>query len=160
MQVLLTENDMGRLSPATRAEIISCLNPPKVPVDERGEISPDTPLAEDTEYRDIDMSGVVDLTPSQMREWMEAASDKTKHALRIFAEQGPVIRVKVLWEAGHVNSSHFQSRTTVRTRTVTGQKEAYLLGWDNWDVAEEGEGRYAVTRTTFESLRHYFQLQN
>ena len=160
MQVLMTENDLGKLSSAALAEIINCLNPPKVNVDERDEISPDALLAEDAEYRDIDMSRVVDLTPSQMREWMEAASDKTKHALRIFAEQGPVIRVKVLWEAGHENSSHFQSRTTVRTRTVTGQKDAYLLGWDNWGMVEDGEGRYAVSRTTFESLRRYFQLQD
>ena len=158
MQIVMTENDMGRLSPAARAEIINCLNPPKVKVDEWDEISPDAPLAEDAEYRDFDMSDVVDLTPSQVREWMEAASDKTKHGLRIFAEQGPVIRVKALMDAGIENYSHFQSRTTIRTRTVTGQKDAYLLGRDNWDVAEEGDGCYAVTRTTFESLRRYFQL--
>ena len=92
MQIVLTENDMGRLSPAARAEIINCLNPPQVTGGEPNQIPSDAPLAEDAEYRDIDMSNVVDLTPSQVREWMEAASDKTKHGLRIFAEQGPVIR--------------------------------------------------------------------
>ena len=160
MQIVMTENDMGRLSPSARAEIINCLNPPKGKVEEQGHISPGAPLADDAEYQDIDMSDVVDLTPSQVREWMEAASDKTKHGLRIFAEQGPVIRVKALTDAGIENYSHFQSRTTVRTRTVTGQKDAYLLGWDNWDLAEGGNGRYGVTRTTFESLRRYFQLQD
>jgi len=158
MLVLLTENDMGRLSPDARAEVVNCLN---TPVDERGEISPSAPLAEDAEYRGIYMSDdVVDLTPSQVREWMEAASEKTKRGLRVFAEQGPVIPLKALTDAGIENYSHFQSRTTVRTRTVTGRKGAYLLTWDDWDEAEEGEGRYAVTRTTFESLRRYFQLQD
>lgn len=90
---------------------------------------------------------------------MQAASNWTKAGLRVFAEQGPVIHVNALVEAlkkeGSDKYSQFQSRTTVRTRTVTGNKDLFLLGWDEW---EGDEGRYAVTRQTYKSLRRYFRL--
>ena len=89
---------------------------------------------------------------------MEAAADKTKLGLRVLADQGPVVRAQVLIDAGITNLPHFQSRTTIRTRTVTGDKGAFLLGWDDWAEAEEGQGRYAVTPITHQSLRRYFQL--
>lgn len=55
----------------------------------------------------------------------------------------------------------FQSQTTIRTRTVTGDKEAFLLTWDDWDWNEEEglvSGRYAVSPVTYQSLRKFFGL--
>lgn len=74
------------------------------------------------------MSDVADLTPAQVKTWMTAASEPMKMGLRVFAERGPIIEAGSLKDAGVTNNAHFQSRTTIRTRTITGNKEAYLLG--------------------------------
>lgn len=109
------------------------------------------------DYKDIDMEGVADITPRQMREWMIKASDKTKAGLRLFADK-PVVTAQELLDAGIENLAHFQSRTTIRTRTVTGDKEAFLLGWDDWNEAKENQGRYAVSPITHHALRAYFKI--
>lgn len=155
MFIVLTQEDMGLLSESARAEILSQLG--------SGKARPKTtvqaaPSAMDAIYKDIDMDDVTDLTFKQMQKWMEKASDKTKSGLRVFAENGPVIHSRELADAGVDNIAHFQSRTTIRTRTVTGDPEAFLLGWDDWSAVEEGEGRYAVTPITHQSLRKFFHL--
>ena len=108
------------------------------------------------------MIGVVSLDYDEIRAWMEAASKWTKAGLRVFAQQGPIVHVAALVaaleEEGSDKYSQFQSRTTARTRTVTGGREAYLLGWSYEDDGEKG--RYAVTRQTYKSLRRYFGLKN
>ena len=153
MKVTLSRKDLSRLSASTRTEILTYLGSQV-----SGETSPVDP--HDTEYDGFDMVDVAELTYNQMRTWMEAASDWTKNGLRVFAEQGPIVHVDALMaglskDGRSDNYSHFQSRTTIRTRTVTGNREAYLLGWDDW---ETGEGRYAVTRQTYQSLRRYFRI--
>ena len=166
VRISLSKKDFNSLSPGARAEIRDrFLQGSRV-----GVLSLEDLEEQDQDYRDIDMDGVVDLTYKQVREWMEAASDSTRAGLRVFAEHGPIIREKMLKEALEdasnkdehrekpMGTSHFQSRTTVRTRTVTRNKDAFLLGWDDWYLVEEGEGRYAVTPTTYESLRRYFGL--
>ena len=153
MKLILSKRDLSHLSARTRNEILDYLGS-RVPEEAHAGGVPDL------EYVDFGMSNVADLNYRQVRKWMEAASNWTKAGLRVFAEQGPIIHVSVLVDAlqkeGSDNYSQFQSRTTVRTRTVTGDREAYLLGWD--DDWEEGEGRYAVTRETYKSLRRYFRL--
>ena len=152
MKLILSKEDLFRLSEPTRAEILDYLSSPL-------SVERHTVENADSDYDGIDMSYVADLTYRQVRIWMQAASDWTKAGLRVFAEQGPVIHVNALVEAlkkeGSDKYSQFQSRTTVRTRTVTGNKELFLLGWDEW---EGDEGRYAVTRQTHKSLRRYFRL--
>lgn len=152
MKLILSKEDLFRLSEPTRAEILDYLSSP-ASVEKHTDENPDNI------YDGIDMSYVADLTYRQVRIWMQAASDWTKAGLRVFAEQGPVIHVNALVEAlkkeGSDKYSQFQSRTTVRTRTVTGNKELFLLGWDEWDG---DAGRYAVTRQTHKSLRRYFRL--
>ena len=152
MKLILSKEDLFRLSEPTRAEILDYLGSPAA-------VERHTVENPDRDYDGIDMSYVADLTYRQVRIWMQAASNWTKAGLRVFAEQGPVIHVNALVEAlkkeGSDKYSQFQSRTTVRTRTVTGNKELFLLGWDEW---EGGEGRYAVTRQTYKSLRRYFNL--
>ncbi len=155
MQIVLTSDDLAALSEPTRRELLARLFGAGAE-----EALPDAPDlgAAAAEYRGIDLASVVDLNFRQIRKWMEAASDRTKLGLRVIAQRGPVVRAKVLTRAGIENLSHFQSRTTIRTRTVTGNRDAYLLGWDDWYKVDEGEGRYAVTPLTHRSLRRYFQL--
>lgn len=153
MRITLDAGDIRALSAEARKEIIARFNDLAKDEDEDW---PDTEL--DPEYEGIDLKYVVDLTPKQITAWMSKASDKTKFGLQLIAEHGPVVKAKVFTDAGIENLSHFQSRTTIRTRTITGDSDAFMLGWDDWDEVDVGEGRYAVTPTTFRSLRSYFQL--
>lgn len=153
MKLTLSKKDLSCLSARTRAEILDYLSSLTA-------VNKHTIDAPDSEYDSFYMSNVAELTYKQVREFMEGVSKWTKAGLRVFAEQGPFIRVSTLEEAldteGSSNYSQFQSRTTLRTRTVTGDREAYLLGWDEWKTPEEG--RYAVTQQTYKSLRRYFRL--
>ena len=147
MQLILdTAVDFPALSASARKEIIALLTRAGMP-------KPGNEL-----YLGIDMTDVADLTYRQVEKWMEGASQHTKDGLRVVAEYGPVFKAKNLTDAGIKNVGHFQSRTTIRTRTVTGDKDTFLFGWDDWSAVDEGEGRYAVTPITHQSLRRYFQL--
>jgi hypothetical protein len=152
MQIVLTADDLRKLSEAARTEILAL-----VPGHDEGE----PPLPTDagaygSDYDGIDMSGVVDLSFRETQKWMAAASDQTKRGLYVFAKKGGVATAKDLTRAGIANLPHFQSRTTIRTRTIKKDRDAYLLGWDDWSRVEDGDGRYAVTPKTCRSLRRYF----
>src|SRR5690349_4869167 len=151
MQIILTSEDLARLSAGARDEILARLFglEPEVP---------STAALDDPAYEGIDMTSVAHLSYREIRRWMEAASDKTKAGLLVFAERHGVVRARDLTAAGIDNLAHFQSRTTIRTRTITGDRDAFLLGWDDWYKVDEGEGRYAVTPKTCRSLRRYFGL--
>jgi hypothetical protein len=151
MHLTLTNDDLGRLSQGTRDEILALLMGKDV-------APPAAAPPADPRFKGIDMTYAAHLSYRQIHKWMEAASDKTKAGLLIIAEQGPIVFAKDLQAGGIDNLSHFQSRTTIRTRTITGNREAFLLGWDDWYKVEAGEGRYAVTPETHQSLRRYFQL--
>jgi hypothetical protein len=153
MMVTLTEADLGKLSPVAFNEIVALMggvSAPPLPAPPPPDLGGD--------YLGIDLEDVADLTLKQVQTWMERASDKTKLGLRVIAEHGPVIRAQLLTDAGIENLAHFQSRTTIRTRTVTGDAEAYLLSWNDWSQVEDGEEKYAVTPITHQSLRRYFGL--
>lgn len=150
MQIVLGISDIKALSEEARNEIIGLITS----IDEDDDW-PDSELG--PEYEGVDLEGRADLSPKQVVSWMSNASDRTKLGLKIIAEHGPVVKSQLLLDAGIDNLSHFQSRTTIRTRTITGEPGTFLLGWDdNW--AELGEGKYAVKPTTFQSLREYFEL--
>ena len=156
MMYLLSTNDVFKLSPSARAEI-HALTGLKMSGGEGDDL--DGSPYDSADYEGIDMDQVAELTERQVQVWMERASDWTKSGLRVIAERGPVIRARMLSEVvGSERLSHFQSRTTVRTRTVTGKKDVYLLSWDDWTQVDDGEGRYAVSSATYESLRRYFRL--
>ena len=148
MKILLSEIDFARLGEDARTEILALLSPPE----------PDAPQLS-PEFEGLDMDRVVDLTDEQVQRWMEAASDTTKSGVRVFAEQGPIVPPQALTAAGIKKIYHFQSRTTVRTRTVTGRKNAHFFGWTNdWKNVEAEQRKLAVTPITYRSLRRYFQL--
>lgn len=158
MMLILSAEDFGTLSARTQAELLAHLQgvpAPSMPA-LQGAHPSTVPSDIDPEVaRFFDWTDRADLTFKQVQTWMEAASDKTKLGMRVFAEHGPIIDVSLLHEAGIENPSHFQSRTTTRTRTVTGDKSAFLLAWSDWSV---GDCRYAVTPITHQSLRRYFNL--
>ena len=159
MQIILGQSDFNKLSNGSREEITNLLLA-------RSGLTLSDEL--DERYDNIDMVDVVDLTPSQVWEFSKPASYQTKQGLRAFAEHGPVISVVTLNEAleqarvelDHEHamaSSQFQSRTTKRTRTVTGRGDVFLLGRNDWSLAEtDDECLYAVTPATYESLKQFF----
>ena len=148
MMIVLTKEDLTSFSPSTRAEILASLS-------SKPKASPsELPMG----FTADDFDGVVDMTPGQVEQLMAGCSPETIAGLKVFAEHGPVIHAKLLDDAGIENYGHFQGRVTKRTRTVTGDKSAYLFAWDTWADAEDGIGQYAVTPTTFRSLRIYFEL--
>lgn len=128
---------------------------PRLPASARAGVAPgNAENAEGFEWDDV-----VNLTPGQVEEFMAGCSLKTIAGLRVVAEHGPVIRASLLNHAGIDNYGHFQGRITSRARTVTGNRNAFLVTWDDWDSEENaGIGRYAVTAKTYRSLRIYFNL--
>jgi hypothetical protein len=148
MLIVLTKEDFTALSPSTRAELLASLT--AKPKAQPGEF-PEGFTADDFE-------GVVDLTPGEIETFMEGCSDQTIEGLKIVAEHGPAIHASLLDDAGIENYGHFQGRVTKRTRTVTKDKDAFLFGWDDWGKADGGVGHYAVTPTTWRSLRIFFKM--
>lgn len=154
--MIISNSDFASFSTSTQAELLSHWQAKSA--------APSFPAAPEAgpEYDAFDMSGVADLTAKQVQTWMETASEKTKNGLRVAAEHGPTFDHALLAKAGIDNIPHFQSRTTMRTRTVTGDKESRLFGWDDWvwddDEERYSSGRFAVTPITHQSLRRYFKL--
>lgn len=148
MMIVLTKEDLSAFSPSTRAELMATIF--RKPQADLGEIPPGFDAG--------DFEGVVDLTPGQVEDLMAGCADQTIAGLKVIAAHGPVIHANELKKAGIDNFAHFQGRVTKRTRTVTGQKDAYLFTWDDWSEAPDGVGHYAVTPATHRSLRIYFNL--
>lgn len=148
MFIVLTKDDFSALSPSTRAELLASLSSkPKI---DPGQF----PEGFDAD----DFEDVVDLTPGEIESFMEGCSEQTITGLKVFAEHGPKVHGSLLHAAGIENCGHFQGRVTKRTRTVTGDKDAFLFAWDDWSSAPEGIGHYAVTKATYRSLRIYFEM--
>ena len=152
MLVVLDKTDLLSLKPETVTDIFATLK--------FGETSVST-RPQGTE--NWESNEPVDLTLEQVNEFMLGVHPKTKAGLRIFAEHGPIIDARMLNDAGIANYSHFQSTVTKRTRTITGNAEALLFGWDEWrwepDKAYDLiSGRYAVSVQTHSALRQYFGL--
>lgn len=150
MMIILNESDLNNLKPTTRADLMAAIfRSPAMPTSPQNH-------AEGYEWEDV-----VDLTPEDVAEFMQGCSTQTVAGLQLIAEHGPVIAANLLQQAGIDNYGHFQGRVTKRTRTITGNKRAFLFTWDDWNSdenAERGCGHYAVTETTFRSLRSYFNL--
>lgn len=149
MKLLIDENDLTKMKPETRADLLAVL----------------TNLGSGSTLPNHDprfeWHNVVDLSLTQVEQFMETASDKTAAGLEVFAKRGPVILANELQAAGITNYGHFQGRVTQRTRTVTRRKKVYLFTWDDWSTganAQRGFGHYAISRNTWESLKAYFKI--
>lgn len=148
MMFVFTSEEISKMSASTRAELLASAFP--------------KPQANAANYpagfTADDFEDVVDLSPEQVEEFMKGCADETVAGLKVIAEHGPVIHASLLGKAGIENYAHFQGRVTKRTRTVTGDKDAYLFTWDDWTQAPDGVGHYVVTQTTYRSLRTFFDL--
>jgi hypothetical protein len=162
MDLILKPEDLGKLKPETVAELVGLVAGKE---QERGRkavrlVMRVLPL----NSHGMDYEGVVDLSPEQVSQFMAGVSDQTREGLKVFAEHGPILDVTtgLLDDVGIENYGHFQGRVTKRARTVTGDPEAYLLGYDEWEWNDKGDtlekGRFGVTQTTYDSLRKYFGL--
>lgn len=161
MYLILTDVDLRGLKPETRADLFASVSP--VPMNLPANTAPPATAPVPGAKGIDDMRDVVDLTPEQVATFVDGIHQQTIDGLRVFAEHGPVIDAHRLDEVGITNYSHFQGRVTKRTRTVTGNKDAYLFGWDEWEWEDDTtltSGRYAVTETTYRSLRKFFGLDN
>lgn len=148
MFIVLTKEDISAFSPSTRAELMAAAFP-----------KTQTPPSELPPGFDADdFENVAELTPGQVEEFMAGCSEETIAGLKVIAEHGPVIHASLLDAVGIENYGHFQGRVTKRTRTITGDKDAFLFTWDDWTEAPDNVGHYAVTQATFRSLRIYFEL--
>lgn len=151
MQIIINNTDLIKLKPATRQDLLATL------FSSSASASSTPPQ----NAKGFEFEEVVDLTPAQVEEFMQGCSPQTVAGLQVIAEHGPVIAANLLNAAGIDNYGHFQGRVTKRTRTITGDKHAFLFTWDDWtsgENAERGYGHYAVTETTFRSLRKHFEL--
>ncbi|ADV13015.1 hypothetical protein [Mesorhizobium ciceri] len=146
MQLVLTDADLSKLKPATRADLLAKLFPVRE-------------TASSQNPKGYIWDDVVDMTPSQIENFMAGCADITIAGLKVFAEHGPEIHASLLAEASIENYANFQGSITKRTRTITGDKNSFLFTWDDWNSeANGGVGHYAVTDATYRSLRIYFQL--
>ncbi|MEV4935489.1 hypothetical protein MRBLSP13_003726 [Sphingobium sp. LSP13-1-1.1] len=152
MMILLTADDLAAFSDSTRNEILRRLN------DVVGDMPSRAPFPAPNvvdAYDDIHASDLEDITFKRMKKWMDGLSDPVRAGVRIIAQHGPVIEACLLREAG-INVRHFQSATTRRTRALTGDSDAYFLGWNNWLDANDPNGKFAVSPITHQSLQRYF----
>ncbi|PLX38130.1 MAG: hypothetical protein C0606_07820 [Hyphomicrobiales bacterium] len=153
MKLILSPEDLAALSPSARAEIIELLmiaagDGPDANLEDLGEA-----------FADFEMADVVALGADELALLMENVSEKYQKGLRVFAEQGPIIGAGALRKVGIDNVPHFQSRITIRTRTITGNPTAFLMSWDDWTEYDDGWGRYAMHPTTYESLKSFFGIE-
>ncbi|MYL98418.1 hypothetical protein GR702_11650 [Novosphingobium sp. FGD1] len=143
MNLTLNARDISKLSHSARAELQALLFP------KAGLVLPEG-------FTEDDFKNVVDLTLEQITEFMENCSQSTKDGLEVMAIHGPVVDARLLYEVEIENLGSWQGGITKRTRTVTGDRKAYMLAWDDWSSAPDNIGRYAVTPITHQSLQAYF----
>lgn len=152
MMIVLTADDLAAFSDSTRDEILRRLRDAVGNVPSRAPLpAPDHGDA----YHDIHASDLEDITFKRMKKWMENLSDPVRAGVRIIAQHGPVIEARLLREAG-INVRQFQSATTRRTRALTGDSDAYFLGWNKWLDVDDPHGKFAVSPITHQSLQRYF----
>jgi hypothetical protein len=154
MMIVLTAEDIAAFSISTRNEILRRL---QETVGDMPNLGPSPAPNLSDAYRDIHTSNLEDITFKRVGKWMEGLSDQVRAGVRIIAEHGPVIEARLLREAG-INVRQFQSATTRRTRAITGDGDAYFLGWNSWLDADDPNGKYAVSPITHQSLQRYFGM--
>src|SRR5271155_1734660 len=155
MFLVISGSDYAQLRPETRADLLACLGQQTMAAEPLASPASEepSPAAEG-----IDVEDLVDLTPDQAADLVNGIQQQSVDGLRIFAEHGPIIDAHLLNNVGITNYAHFRGRVTKRMHTVTRNKNACLLRWDDWQWSDDGKktllsGRYAVTTTTYRSLR-------
>jgi len=161
MYLIVSQDDLTKLKSETVADLLSRLRPRVhaaagsiVRVPEK----PNAVVAADTE---LDYEDVVDLTSNQVADLVDGINEKSVDGLRLLAELGPIIDAELLLAEGIEDLGRFQAGITRRTRTITGNKSARLLAFDEWawdDETSTLSGHYAVTEATYLALKEVFSL--
>ncbi len=160
--ITLMQPAIDQLSPAARAEIFSIIGLSG----EAPQSSNWTPAEEsnDDEVSPDQDDDFADLSPQQAKKFLEGTSDKSKRALRFMVSGDRKFKLAGLAKELGVHPTELPglwSGLTKRTRTITGNKSAYLLYWvdDALVVDEEYLDQTGyMTRTTYSSFRHAFGL--
>lgn len=92
---------------------------------------------------------LADLPLAQFQVFMDGVGNKAEAALRALAEKDGRFPHNELYGIG---GDHISNATTRRVRTVTGNPELVLMGWD------ETTGDYVVSPKTTQSMKSYFQI--
>ena len=146
--LIVTQEAYEKLSKSTRAELLRAV---------LGDPSSAQSLREDksANSEEFDWTNRLDLTPGQIETFLSRdLHQNTVNGMRAIAERGSPISSVLLRELGVTDLAAFQRSTTRRVRSVSGDNEAFLLAWDDWNV---GVGHYAVTPATLRSLQIYFE---
>lgn len=152
--IILTADDLAAFSDSTRDEILRRL---QAIVGGMPSHAPCPAQNFGDAYHDIHTSNLEDITFKHMKKWMEGLPKQVRAGVRIIAQHGPVIEARLLREAG-INVRQFQSATTRRTRAITGDSDAYFLGWNKWLDVDDPHGKFAVSAITYQSLQKYFGI--
>jgi hypothetical protein len=138
MYLILSSEDCARLRAATIADILDTIGL-RSPVIKPQTVSRAAPI-----NSDIDLDGVVDLTIRQVTDLVDGLQQKAVDGLRVFAEHGPVIDIRLLDAAGITSYGRFQAAVTRRLRTITGDGKTLLFGWDDWKWDETADAQTGI----------------
>jgi hypothetical protein len=158
MMLVLTPDDLQRLSPASREEILALLHSRIVqasgsepPADywegEEGYYPPETPTIDDV----LEEKHVVDVTAEQARELVANISAKSQQTLKLFAPGAPVALDDLIGNGRPYRDFTDLKRSFVgavnrRLRTVLGDRLAVLF------VSDRDKTRIRITPTAAASL--------
>jgi hypothetical protein len=150
MQLLVSKEDLTALSDSTKHELASLLGI-NVGSDLKTQLST-------TDNDDLD-DKAEDLTIKAMKRFMSGVSDKTKNALRVFAETNGESTVHEIEKrlGDDFHWAGFQSGVTRRLRKMTGDTSAKFIHWDDW-TDDWKNCKVSVSQMTYESLKSYFSI--
>lgn len=152
MQIIITNEDLAKLSVSTRKELFGL-------TEEMNE-----GLKKDAGFHDEDQDTDMpyDMTVRMSKKFIAGVSDKTKSFLKVFATNNGIGKVDDLLRATggktlrDLNGIQAGLTRRLRKMDIDEESEAYLLGWDEDD--SEYEGHFYVTKITLKSLQDYFDV--
>ena len=165
MMLTLSSNDMHRLSPACRAELMAVfMSPLSNELDDDGRLPSEildgqvgdesaTPTADDV----LEEKRVVDLSVDEARDLLANIKDRSAEILKRFATGKPVALATLIGPSGEYRDYSELKRSFVgavnrRLRTVSGTRNAALFSSDR------DKTRIKITQKTAQSLRVVFAM--
>ena len=173
MMIILSGDDLSRLSPACRQGIFALLG---FQADENA--FPDESeagfdgldawegLSNEVEATRYDVKRVIDITPDQAKALLANISEKSRQTLQRFVEGGPVALDELIGDDKPYENltdlkRSFVGAVTRRLRTVTRNRQATLfLKSTLVDGAGEEHAAVSVRPVTAEALRLAFELSD
>jgi len=150
MKIIITQEDLARLSVSTRKEILGLTEVMSE------SIKNDMASVKDEQNSDTPY----DMTARMTKKFMAGVSEKTKRFLKVFAVNKGIGSIDDLLKATggatlrDLNGIQAGLTRRLRKMDIEDESEAYLLGWDEDD--SEYEGHYYVSELTLKSLQNYF----